>query len=365
MTRRILFAATVPLVLLCALITQQAGRPVHASVERPDPAAPPERLAGTGLYESGSTVRIAAANRAFSPQYPLWTDGLTKRRWIYLPPGTSIDGRDEANWTFPVGTKLWKEFSAGSRPIETRMSWRVAEDRWIFATYEWTADGTDARLAPEEGRLTDVEVAPARRHAVPSRTDCTACHGASDPRPLGFTALQLSPDRDPNAIHGEPLAPGMLTVDALVTAGLIVNGRPDLLSAPPRIRTNDQETRSMLGYLVGNCSMCHNGNGEITASGPVIRYRELVEDGDDVARRLAGSLTRWQAPGVDGDGTVLIAPGDPQRSAIVARMRSRSASSQMPPLGSAVRDQAAVDAFTSWIADSARWTTVAAAARRR
>jgi hypothetical protein len=50
------------------------------------------------------------------------------------------------------------------------------------------------------------------------------------------------------------------------------------------------------------------------------------------------------------DGSVLVSPGDPDLSAIVARMRSRSPSSQMPPLGTVVRDQAAVDAMTRWIA---------------
>ena len=362
MTRRVLCAATALTVLLCVLIAQQAARPVHASAGGTEPA-PPARLADTGLYADASSTEIASGNRPFSPQYPLWTDGMTKRRWIYLPSGGVIDGRDEARWEFPVGTKLWKEFSAGGRPVETRMSWKVAPDRWIFATYEWNADGSEAVLAPDDGRLTDVEVAPDRRHAVPSRTDCTACHGAISPRPLGFTALQLSDDRDPNAIHGEPLRPDMLTLQALVAGGLLVNSRGDLVSAAPRIRTTDPQTRTVLGYLVGNCSMCHNGGGEITASGPVIRYRELIEDGDAVARSLVDSPTRWQVPGVDGEHSVLIAPGAPQRSAILARMRSRSPSSQMPPLGTAVRDQAAVDALTSWITDRARWTTAATARR--
>ena len=366
MTRRGLAAAAGLVVLIGVLIAQQAGRPVHASGGLPDLPPPAQRLADTGLYVRGSLSQIAPENRPFSPQYPLWTDGLTKRRWIYLPSGSAIDGRDEANWDFPVGTKLWKEFSAGGRPVETRMSWKVAADRWVFATYEWSADGSDAVLAPESGRVTEVEVAPNRTHGIPSRTDCTACHGAASPRPLGFTALQLSPDRDPNSIHGERLRNDMVTLETLVAEGLLTHSRGDLLSAPPRIRTTDPQTRSVLGYLVGNCSMCHNGDGEITASGPVIRYRDLIEDADAVARSLVESPTRWQIPGVDGDGTVLIAPGAPQRSAILARMRSRSPSSQMPPLGTTLRDQAAVDAVTSWIADSARWTNaVAAAARRR
>ena len=42
---------------------------------------------------------------------------------------------------------------------------------------------------------------------------------AARANPLGFTALQLSTDRDPGAIHGEPLRPGMLTTKVLVEEG--------------------------------------------------------------------------------------------------------------------------------------------------
>ena len=52
---------------------------------------------------------------------------------------------------FPVGTRLWKEFSLGRR-LETRMLERTREG-WRFATYVWTEDGTDAVLAPPGSRV--------------------------------------------------------------------------------------------------------------------------------------------------------------------------------------------------------------------
>ena len=79
----------------------------------------PKRLSATGLFVPGST-RLAAGVLAFSPQYPLWSDGTRKRRWIQLPPGASIDASRVDAWEFPVGTKVWKEFGYG-RAIETRM----------------------------------------------------------------------------------------------------------------------------------------------------------------------------------------------------------------------------------------------------
>ena len=49
----------------------------------------PQRLADTGLYVAGGTT-IRPDVLPFSPQYPLWSDGAAKRRWIWLPPGTPL-----------------------------------------------------------------------------------------------------------------------------------------------------------------------------------------------------------------------------------------------------------------------------------
>ena len=322
--------------MLCAAVAVQLRGPVMAST---DLHKLPLHLADTGAFDP--------ANRAFAPQYPLWSDGMTKQRSIYLPAGTAIDASDPHEWTFPVGTRFWKEFSLSGRKIETRFLWKASEAGWIPAVYVWNADGTEATLAPEDGRPRHVEVAPNKFHSIPSRTDCTACHGAKNPVPLGFTALQLSTDRDPHAIHGEPLRPGMLTVQTLVDEKLLTS--PAGVATNPRIAASDTRTRALLGYLSANCAMCHNGRGEIAALAPVIRVRDLLEDGDAVARRLISQPTRWQVPSVPDGASVLVHPGEPALSAMLVRMRSRSPSSQMPPLGTVLRDQAALDAVTAWI----------------
>jgi hypothetical protein len=153
---------------------------------------------------------VAPANRPFSPQYPLWTDGATKRRWIYLPEGTTIDARNIRRWEFPVGTRFWKEFSFAGRPVETRLLWKTSSNRWVAGSYVWNEGRTDAVLT-EDGVIGAAEIAPGRQHNVPSRSDCAACHGTAG-GPLGFNPLQLSNDRDPNAIHGEPLTRDMITL---------------------------------------------------------------------------------------------------------------------------------------------------------
>ena len=323
-----------------------------AALVSTDPARLPEKLSETGLYVRGQQKVIDPGNRSFTPQYPLWTDGLEKSRWIHIPPGTSIDASDPYEWNYPVGTKFWKEFRHNGRRIETRVLWKVSETKWELGAYAWDAAGTDAVLVPE-GVVGAAAVSATKRHSIPSRTDCTACHGSTKVGPLGFNALQLSPDRDPNAIHGEPLKLGDLTLATLVDTALLMHSREEWTKDPPRIRTDDPSTRTVLGYLAGNCGACHNGNGDIAALAPVLRHKELLTDADAVARSLMNQPTRWQLPGAT-EGTVLIRPGAPDDSALVARMRSRSPSSQMPPLGTTIRDDAALDAVRIWISRQSR-----------
>src|SRR5271170_5474418 len=51
------------------------------------PPAPPT-LSQTGLYSDIRRKLIAPGNETFTPQFPLWSDGAGKSRWIHLPPGT-------------------------------------------------------------------------------------------------------------------------------------------------------------------------------------------------------------------------------------------------------------------------------------
>jgi cytochrome c553 len=292
---------------------------------------------------------VRAGVRSFAPQYPLWTDGASKRRWIQLPAGARIDATDVDDWQYPVGTRFWKEFSFGGRRVETRMLWKVADASWITVSYAWNEAQTDAELVPEEGLRGVAEVAKGRSHSIPARSDCAACHGAPA-RPLGFGALQLSTDRDPNAIHGEPLRPGMLTVATLLDEGLLSPARAELVARPPRIAARSPRARAALGYLAANCGSCHDGRGEIAANLPALTWRDLAQAGDDVAAGLVGLATRWQVPGAAEGATVAVDSAEPEQSAILARMRSRSPSSQMPPLGTVLRDHEALEAIAAWIA---------------
>ena len=235
------------------LVVVAAGR-IGASATGAPPQAP-RLLSQTGLFVRGTAVD--SRNRAYSPQYPLWTDGAVKTRWIRLPDGASIDARDEVKWGFPVGTKFWKEFSFGGRRVETRFLWRARADAWVFASYVWNDDQTDAELAPASGVRNVAAVTGDKSHSIPSIDDCHSCHESGSI--LGFNALQLSTDRDPLAPHAEPLASGMLTVQTLVEEQRLRSARPDLVINPPRIDAPSPVARAALGYLGTNCGICVDG----------------------------------------------------------------------------------------------------------
>ena len=70
---------------LCAAVISVVAMVTAAGAASAAAPPLPQRLSDTGLFVAGSTSEIAPGSVAFSPQYPLWSDGATKRRWIALP----------------------------------------------------------------------------------------------------------------------------------------------------------------------------------------------------------------------------------------------------------------------------------------
>jgi hypothetical protein len=92
----------------------------EASPMAPTPSADgPRRLSQMGLYRDIETRAIADGVVEFEPSYSLWSDGVSKRRWIMLPAGTQIDTSDMNQWIFPLTR----------RPL-SRDSEQVARKSW-------------------------------------------------------------------------------------------------------------------------------------------------------------------------------------------------------------------------------------------
>jgi hypothetical protein len=348
----------------------------------------PASLRETGLYSDWDKRVVDPRNLAYSPQYPLWTDGAAKQRWIRIPAGTSIDATNPDDWKFPAGTKLWKEFSFGRR-VETRYMELLENGKWAFATYVWNEDGSDATLAPSEGVRNATPIAEGVSHDIPGYYNCLACHGNRRNGVLGFNALQLSSDRDPLALHAVPAQENLYELPRLVEEGIVQNLPASLQQTPPRIFGASATERAALGYLYGNCSHCHNRVGKLTGlelsfDVPLqavvlpntIDEQEATPAADETLVESHGTSTNSELavgePNASVCGTCYempalattvgceariggarseyrITPGDPSQSALWERFSSRSPAIQMPPLGTEILDTDALNLIENWI----------------
>jgi len=331
--------------LCLALATSISAVRTRAAASSPSQL--PQRLSETGLFSDVASLTIDPRHRAFSPQYPLWTDGAQKRRWVSLPAAATIDVSDIETWDFPAGTRFWKEFSFGGRRVETRMLVKSSDTAWSFASYVWNERQTDAELAPSNGLRNVADIAPGKTHSVPAVEDCRACHDSARTEILGFTALQLSDDRDTGAPHAEPLGNDMLTLRDLVEEGRLHPARPELASTPPRIPSASPRERAALGYLSTNCGSCHNTSGSLASL--KLTFRQPAYGGGLAV--LGSSLerkTKWDRPGAPPETTTVVDRAAPEHGALLFRMRSRRPTSQMPPLGTVLPDRYAIELVNRW-----------------
>jgi len=257
----------------------------------------------------------------YEVQYPLWSDGSDKRRYLQLPAGARIDTASMDNWVLPVGTTAWKEFVRDGVRVETRMLRKQAQG-WQFVAYVWRADLSDADAAPE-----GVVDARGTEHDVPSQAQCLECHRSasdvgSEPelRFLGVSALQLS-------------QPGGGALAQLVSGDRLTEPPAGEFQAP-----GDADTASALGYLHGNCGHCHSSGHPVGS-----RVNMLLELGTgDQTLEQTGFYTTTvnrQTTHVIAGTTVRVEPGVPEASQLYVRMGIRDLE-QMPPLGTELVDAA-------------------------
>lgn len=290
--------------------------------------AAPERLSETGLFVDLASRALAAGVRPFRPEFELWSDGATKQRWVYLPPGETIDALEMDDWQLPVGTKLWKEFRQGERPVETRLLQRLGPgaDEWLSLSYLWHDDESDAIAVPQ-----GVVDARGTRLDVPAAGECVACHGGRRSFVLGFSALQLS--RDAGAAEGVDLA-------QLVAEGLLSHPPERTLVVP-----GEATERNALGYLHANCGHCHN-----QARPPAGQSRCFDPESDlDFWLRVDRLDHPEQTPTYQSALGSAVKAGRPGESRLIDLVSSRGMFRQMPPLATERVDAAGVELLTGWV----------------
>lgn len=298
-----------------------------ADAPGPPPYVAPALLSETGLYADIQTKEVAAAAMPFTPAYELWSDGAQKRRWLVPAAAGVVDTTDPDHWTFPSGTRLFKEFARGGVRVETRLIERTGDgpDDFAMLTYAWRDDERDADLVGSGAP--DVR---GTSHDIPESAACGDCHGGEPGRILGFSAVQLA------------AGAGRAVLESLHAAGRI-----SALPAP-YVVPGDATVSAALGYLHANCGSCHNPNGfasEETALTLRLALAATTPETTDAYRTAVGvPLNSWRT----FDFTTIVVPGDPEGSALLARMQSRAAEA-MPPLATEEVDLDGTAAIRLWI----------------
>lgn len=318
--------------LACFASTTGSGCAGFRACALPAPplmAVLPPRLTQTGLFVPGS-LAIEPGLVAFQPAFESWSDAASKRRWLALPFGTQIDTTNMDDWRFPLGTRVWKEFSLGGRRLETRFLVKVglSPRDWAGASYVWLADGSDALLATAGAK----DIA-GTEHDAPPASRCSACHGGRQSYVLGFSAVQLAA-----APRSAPLS-----LERLVRDGLLTRSPARTIVVP-----GDETERAALGYLHANCAHCHNQHRP-TGAGPRCF---------DPQRSIDFSLPAEPSAESAGSSPVqrtaipaFIVPGRPDESRMIELVSRRGGISlHMPPLGSERVDERGVQLLRRWIA---------------
>ena len=316
----------------------------------PDAPTPnfPRKLSESGLFQSVKGHVVQPALIPFSVNAPLWSDGASKTRYIAIPgEDPKIEFKPSHAWGFSNETVLVKSFALeltegdpkSQRWIETRFLTKQ-QGEWIGYSYQWNDDQTDAMLVVKEGidrefTIKTADGSRAQSWHYPSRTECMVCHSRAVGFVLGLSTPQMNKDHDYGG-HVEN------QLEMLRRLGLLEKINPpdkyERLANPYDV-TERLEARAR-AYLHSNCSICHvdagGGNAQMQLEATTTRDKMKLFDEVPLHDKFGLPDAR------------LIAPGHPERSVLLHRVKLRGRG-QMPQLATSRIDQPAVEMLTEWI----------------
>jgi len=246
----------------------------------------PKSIKDTGVYPALPDLsRHSERLVGYSPEPALWSDGLSKERFLLLPEKAKIDNTDPKKWVFPPGTVFVKSFFADDHKIiETRFVRRNPDmdPPFEYYTYKWNADGTDAIMEGwmEGGSLdpkyylwdpdpvTVTLLGKPHMHPIPGRNDCGACHDPNrGPGDRGMSFIGFDEIRLNNKLPGA----AQTQLAALAAKGLFMKSPGD----PKIAGTSEVETRAMR-FIYGNCLHCHNDPDPAGVNGAMDLHPEVL-----------------------------------------------------------------------------------------
>ena len=313
----------------------------------------PRFLSDTGLFSSTAELRAAPGLVPYSVNSPLWSDGASKDRLLAVPDTAKIEfNKADGAWGFPDGSALVKTFalpvvergSSKLRRVETRVFTKL-QNEWVGYSYLWNDDQTDAVLVGKGGL--DRVYAVADDRAVngvrsqtwryPSRAECMVCHSRAAGFVLGLNTPQMNRGQDYQGINDNQLRALGHAGYFNVTLDRPVEKYPKLANPGDPSASLEDRARS---YLHVNCAICHveSGGGN---SRMQLRYTLKPEE-------LSLIDAKPQHESFGTPEARLVAPGHPNRSVLLQRVKILGPG-RMPPLASSVVDAQAVDLLRAWI----------------
>ena len=303
----------------------------------------PRLLSDTGCVDPADPTQPAAGVIPYDLNTPLWSDGAAKQRFIALPEGKGIELTPDGDFIFPPGSVLMKNFSLNGKLIETRLLMRHA-DAWGGYSYRWVQDGSGK---PVDAELLDnglTETIGSQTWLFPSRKQCFVCHTQVAGIALGPETRQLNRDFTYSATGR--------TVNQLSTfqaVGLFTKPVPDSLKTEKMYAVEDQAAQREVrakSYLHANCSHCHQPGGTTPVTLDFRYSTPLRSMNACNADPLAGDLGFPAIKLIDPNGTAAL-----PNSMVPLRMESIDPSIRMPPLGTQIPDNAALDVIKAWIGE--------------
>ena len=291
----------------------------------------------------------------YEPASSLFSDYAHKKRFIWMPQGTSATYNGDDNvLEFPVGTVMIKTFyydnvqpSNNTKIIETRLLVRK-NDEWKLYDYVWNENQTEAFLDTEGNGIfvpvtwTQNGASRSVDYKIPSQTECVTCHKINV-NSTGERNTPIGPKpQNLNTVYNY----GKFSRNQLEywkRIGYIDNTLPNLASIYSAVDWRDTskplEFRAK-SYIDINCAHCHRVGGHC----------------DYVPQRFNFSNMDMYTFGIClpplfniPDNPYVINAGDADHSELMYRINTNEGSEMMPIIGRTIIHEEGVALMREYI----------------